>query len=656
MRPVGRVRLWAGRVVGLGACWGDMSFQRRIECYLFAVAFVAYGWFNQGGGWNQNARFAEVRAIVDGGELSIDNYFCYVLRGSKMLRRYPVVNGEVTIGTRTSSLCWVGDKGEMIPVNGIALPRPMDGQAISDVGCSGDVSYALGHFHPNKPPGLSFVALPAYFVLSHYERMMHRDPDSWWLMNVNAWLTSVFSVGLISAMGVVLAFRLALRLGGGRMWPAFWTAIAFGFGTIYFPFATLLFDHNVTATFLIGAFYLLFQRSGARWAVYAGMAAGMAAITNYVAAVPVGLLGIYLLVTRRRDEGWRVATRDAVCYGVGLLGPLLAICIYNRACYGSPFALSNSFQNPGFIEKGPVFLGMFSIPDPVVALILLVSPFRGVFYEMPILAMGIYGLCRMRKMFRAEVWLFVAIAMTFYLMNCSFFGWHAGFACGPRYLIPATAFLALPSVYGFMAWPRLTGVLLAVSVGINFLFAATDAECPAGVGDLAMTRDREIWWYSPVAEYAAPLFFEGRAWPILNELTKEWLGDEDDRLRAEGTPDDVRQQQVAATAAEVRQAILDGKDEPFALGSYTGPVSVNPTGVCEGGYYNLFDPGSEQARWNSFNVGEFWFPESRWSVAPLLGLVGLLGVWLARGAQSGERRPLKGVEEAIATERRITLP
>ena len=51
---------------------------------------------------------------------------------------------------------------------------------------------------------------------------------------------------------------------------------------------------------------------------------------------------------------------------------------------------------------------------------------------------------------------------------------------------------------------------------------------------------------------------------------------------------------IGAWQLELRKA----NDDPLELGSYAGPVSVNPTGVCEGGYYSLFDAGSPQARWN----------------------------------------------------------
>jgi hypothetical protein len=154
-----------------------------------------------------------------------------------------------------------------------------------------------------------------------------------------------------------------------------------------------------------------------------------------------------------------------------------------------------------------------------------------------------------------------------------------------------------------------------------------------------MTADREMYLYSPLTEYAAPLFFEGRAWPILNMLIAEKVAEQRDQYTAAGLKPEQQASLLAKFEADMRQSVIEGSDDPLDLGSYAGPVSVNPTGVCEGGYYSLFDAGSPWARWNSFNVGEFWFPESRWSVVPLLGLVGLLGGWLAReGARAGARR------------------
>jgi hypothetical protein len=318
--------------------------------------------------------------------------------------------------------------------------------------------------------------------------------------------------------------------------------------------------------------------------------------------------------------------------------------------------LSNAFQNPAFIETSPSFLGMFGVPNGEVALILLFSPFRGIFYSAPILAMGLYGLCRMWRGHCAETILFVAIGAVFFLVNSSFMGWHAGYSCGSRYLIPATAFLALPCVFGFMEAPGLTAALLALSMGINFLFAATDAESPVGVGGLAMANGRQIYQYSPLTDYAAPLFFEGRAWPILNLLIRDRLAAERGRLIAAGVGPDGRGAVLDRLEASLRASVAAGGDEPFDLASYTGPVSVNPTGVCEGGYYSLFDAGSPQARWNSFNVGEFWFPESRWSVVPLLALTGLLGAGLAwEAGRAGARRraglaAFTGGAEEIAAE------
>ena len=70
----------------------------------------------------------------------------------------------------------------------------------------------------------------------------------------------------------------------------------------------------------------------------------------------------------------------------------------------------------------------------------------------------------------------------------------------------------------------------------------------------------------------------------------------------------------------------------LAIALVTGPVSANPIGIYEGWYARVFPPRSHQARWNSFNAGEFLFPESRWSLLPLLLIETLLLGWALKAA------------------------
>src|SRR6478736_1762386 len=69
-----------------------MSRLPRIELAIFVACFFAFAYFNQGGGWNQNARFAEVRAIVEQGRFPIDDYLIY--------KRDPSVPANDTTGQK----------------------------------------------------------------------------------------------------------------------------------------------------------------------------------------------------------------------------------------------------------------------------------------------------------------------------------------------------------------------------------------------------------------------------------------------------------------------------------------------------------------------------------------------------------------------------
>ena len=671
-----------------------------------------------------------MRAIVEEGRFAIDDFLVYkrdpASPGGNELVRLPLDHAEYTWQGKRRLLAWVDMTYSLYPVTAPSSPDVEATPMIEECN-SGDIGYvtATGHFHPNKPPGTSFFAVPAYFLIYHIERWMGINPDHWWPLTVNAWLTSALSVGIISALGCMLVFRFGREVSDGRWLPALLAALALGFGTTYFPFGTLLFDHNLTATLLFASFFCLW-RVGQKshlilFGMLAGFCAGLAALTNYIAAGAGVFLGLYALfaTTGRREEARNqqlnlrgllyfgriilflamlacvklpkpynyVAAIAAVGLGayvifslreffgdfrrwnwstflyfsLGVLPVFLLLCYYNVINFHDPFKLANDFQNPLFKDTG-AFLGMFNLPRAYVAGLLTVSPYRGIFLLAPVTVMRLYGIVRWlrERKFAAEARLCLAIFGFFLLVNVCFNGYHGGFAAGPRYLVPGLPFLALPLVVAFQRWKIITIPLLVVSVGQQLLLTATDAQNSLAVGGHARIDDahrKDDFFCQIVGEYAWPLFAYGRAWPVLDTLIKVRLEEEATDLETEGVPESERPARIAALDQRLRESVAKATPEiegekPMILAAIKGPVSVNPIGAYDGlllfrdnnkekqtgGKTDpdetgaFFPANSMQTDWNSFNVGEFLWKESRRSLLPLLlmtgGLCGFL-IWRA---------------------------
>ncbi len=606
-----------------------MPRDSRFEAILFLATFLTFAWFHQGGGWNQNSRFAEVRAIVEEGRLPIDNFLVYLRDPAKDdLVRVPVDHAEYDFDGKRRALCWVDGSWTFFPISGRPTAEGTVEEPMHMVCASGDVAYvaATGHFHPNKPPGTSLLAVPAYFTIFHLERALGFDPDHWWTLNLNAWLTTIFSTGLLSALGCVLFFRLACEFAGGAKTPALLATFAFAFGTTFFPFGTLLFDHNLTAVLLLASFYFLRERTA--HPVLAGFCAGFAVVTNYVAGGAVIALGLYALLAGSRS-GWR----RALLFSLGGLGPAVLLGWYHTVNFGSPFALANDFQNPVFKDPHGS-LGMFGLPNPYVAALLAVSPYRGVFWLCPVLILGVAGwvVWLREKTFTAEARLGLAIFAWFFLVNASFNGYHGGFSAGPRYLVPGLPFLALPLVVAFLRWKKTALVLLALSVGQQFLLTATDAQNSLAVGGHARVDDahrKDDFFCSIIGEYAAPLFFTGHIGPLTEQLLTLRLEKEEKRLTETIADETERARRIEEMRRDFRGAVDRGERDPIMLAAILGPVSVNSVNPFDGLLgYGVWPMHSPQAEWASFNAGEFLWPRSRRSLLPLLLIGGALATWL----------------------------
>lgn len=516
----------------------------RASWGVFLILFLSAAWFHQGGGWNQNVRFDQVRAMAEDGSLAVDDHILYLLErrpdGVPDYRRVRLSDPE----TRLTQLP---------DVNSL------------------DLSAHDGRFYPAKAPGVGFLAVPGYFVVHGLERVLGIDPDSWWPLTVNLYLTTLLSVGLLGALGGVVFLGLARRLfpdvGDGARIAA---ALTLGLGTLWLPYATMLFDHVAVAALSLVSLALIRSagRSEARraWRLLgAGAACGVMVVLNYGVVLTVACLGVFALAVCR--------PRHHVAYFVaGGVLPALALGAYHQVCFGSPFSIAYAHELDIFRTESAPFLGVFDVPDPVVLVRLLFGPYRGLLFTSPVLAFaggGVVAMIRSPATRREGV--LAAAVTTIYLLQVSAFnGWHGGSAIGPRYLMPAVPFLALGLVPAFARLPRLTGAFAVLSAAIMLLVTAVDPQV-----DVEIER--------PLTEYYLPLAAGGSLrWG-------DWV---------------------------VR-----------------GPVSVQTLGAA-GGRLELLDPDGRFARWNSFNLGEFWLGHGWLSLAPLLLAWGAIAALCFRGPAS----------------------
>jgi hypothetical protein len=294
-----------------------------------------------------------------------------------------------------------------------------------------------------------------------------------------------------------------------------------------------------------------------------------------------------------------------------------------------------------------------------VLVAILVSPFRGLFWSSPVLLFGVIGLVWFfrQERFRAEAWLLSSILLFFLLFNAGFREWHGGWASGPRYLAPALPFLALPMVFGAARFIKTAVALAVISAAITLLTVAVDPQSAVGTGTPGMVPTRPdlhkralavSFAYNPLAEYVLPIFFTGRAGPIMRAQAQAVLDQFEVNMAADGVSPSARSDQLESLRRELDAAISGGDPrrllplrsgagqvsagELFQLLGFRGPVSANTMGSYESWFYQVYPPYSQQADWNSFNVGEFAFPRSRVSLLPLLAVCASLLILCVRSA------------------------
>lgn len=385
----------------------------KTDAALFAVCLFVYAYFFQGMGANQNAHFAAVRALIERGTFDITPYRLHNLD--------PFMTWDVSyVGTRTYS---------------------------------------------NKPPGLPLLAAPVYAVLAAGERAAGWNLSDHAVQHLNLYLLTIWA-SAVPAAGLAVAMRRHWLRVTRDPRTSLLLALGFAFGTLAFPYAGIMMNHDLVAACLFGAWVLLTrERPTLASDAAAGGLLGLGLVTDYLVGpvIPVLLLP---LIRRRR---WRGLTVVAAASAWGLV----ALLWYHHAHFGTATHTAYTDQQTFFSERR-LFLNVFDWPELARLWWISFHPYRGLFYGCPVLLLSVLGLVlapqRLEILRRNVVPLIVVVY--FLLFNLCFNGWTGGWATGPRYMIAAIPFLyVLAAAEGLRRAPAIAVLLIALSV-FNMLVTA----------------------------------------------------------------------------------------------------------------------------------------------------------------------------------------
>jgi hypothetical protein len=336
-----------------------------------------------------------------------------------------------------------------------------------------DASYVDGKYYAAKAPGLALFTLPWYGGL-RAAGLQEGKPATETGYRHRLWALNLWGAVLPMIVLLLLMVIAAERVAPGYGLPA---AVLLACGSLLLPFATLFFDHVLSATLGFAAFVALLlarerERSGL-WLTGSGLLAGLAVVAEFPLAIVAVVLGACAAVGAR-------PARRVTTYAAGFVLGILPLLAYNAWAFGSPWTLgyTNALKAPagdgvpivGANDEG--FYGV-GVPDPRAALSLLVSE-KGLVVVAPIVAAAAVGVPLLWRTRRLEAAVCAAIPLLFLAYNAAYYLPFGGQSPGPRFLVPALPFLALPLALALRSRPLVVAGVGMVSVSVMVLATVTD--------------------------------------------------------------------------------------------------------------------------------------------------------------------------------------
>jgi hypothetical protein len=429
----------------------------RTELTLFLLLWLTYAYFYQSTLHNEAARFDQMRAVVQDHTLRINDYWW---NSADVIHYY---------------------------------------------------KHGQDYIYPNKAPGMALLCAVPFALLWGVVLLLKAiGLPAWFQWHALVYLTTVFTVSLLSALAAVATYRVVAKMTGNSFVSVL-AVLGIWLGTLVFPFSTLFFSHQFTAALLSIAFYLLFRfardepMSFREQLVTTGLAGALMSFSiasEYPAVLPVALLSIYGAWSLTRSNlAIRAKLLILGAWGCGMWLGCGTLLTYNLLAFGRPFYIPYE----AYATKGAFFSGTYSqgwlglhlpkLPEFLRALeTITFSSQIGmlhlhvedwfVYACNPVLWIAVPGLAVMilNRKWRAEALLVTGIVIMYVLFVTSYgsssYDWCGAVYFGSRHLIPLLPFVALPLGFGALRLRFIFYPLLALSIFYMLLDTAIEPRVP----------------------------------------------------------------------------------------------------------------------------------------------------------------------------------
>jgi len=437
-----------------------------VSSLVFAIVLVSCAYFVQGGGMNENSRYALVRAIVEDHSFRIDRF-------------------------HTSTI---------------------------------DRAQFEGHWYSDKAPGLSLLAALPYALGARIAQPSDEVEPSPLALH----LVTIATCALATATAAVVLLHLLVGLGVTTL-VALLAVFGWVLGTNAFAYATLFYAHQLAASLLVLAvagIRAAGREAAPRWYAFgAGCATGLAVISEYpvaVLALGLGCYGLATLGVRRMLPfvlGALIPVLLLCAYNTSCFGDPLHLGYQSLADQAFADAIASDFL--GFSAPRLGIIGELLVFE--YRGLLPLSPF------LVLAAPGMWWMIRDRALRPIGILCATAFA-GFVLLMSGYHFWSGGAAMGPRYLIPVLPFAIVPVAVAIdrlrALAPKLAiaaaVTLVAGSIAICTMCVAVKPEFSDSQQTRPPTPDIALPdQHHPITELAIPLFVRGhlsQKWTVLGQL------------------------------------------------------------------------------------------------------------------------------------------